>query len=108
MPIHLALKAVERNTYFVTIGFKDENEAAVVPTSISWTLKDNLGQIVNSRSAVSFTPVASTITIVLSGNDLVYSRGGDSRTLTIEAVYNSSFGNGLPLRGSVLFPIEPL
>ena len=61
--------AIEQSTYVITASFTDETGAAVVPNSVTWTLVNGDGQVVNSRSAVSVTP-ASSVTIVLSGDDL--------------------------------------
>lgn len=99
--------AKDKSSYFVTATFTDENGAAVIPTSIKWSLRSGSGATVNSRSQVTFTPPDDTITIVLSGADLAYSSGA-SRIMTIEALYNSTLGNGLPLNEEFSFDIEDL
>lgn len=106
MPVTLDEQAVERSTYVVDVAFYDEDEAAVTPTAVTWTLTDELGNVVNSRDAVTVA-AASTVSIVLSGLDLAV--GGDLvgvwRRLLIEATYDSSLGTGLPLKDEVRFKI---
>lgn len=105
----LSVKAGEESTYIVTAVFSDADGTTVVPVSASWSLRDSNHNIVNSRQDVSITP-ATTITVVLSGDDLVYTpitKG--TRVFTIKAVYNSStYGNGLTLNDECTFEIDPL
>lgn len=101
--------ANEQSTYAITISFTDETGAAVVPSSATWTLTDTQGQVVNSRSAVAISALAASKTIVLSANDLsLAGYFGRDRVLTIEAVYTSSLGAGLPLKSEVRFTITDL
>lgn len=101
--------AFEESTYAITISFTDETGAAVTPSSATWTLTDSQGQVVNSRSAVSISSLAASKTIALSGNDLsLAGYFGVERVLTVEAVYTSSLGSGLPLKQEVHFNITPL
>jgi hypothetical protein len=99
--------AIEGSTYIVTSSFFDETGAAEIPTAIKWSLRDENGAIVNSKSAVSVTP-ASTITIILSGADLAYTSNQSKRVLTIEAVYTSTLGAGLPIKDEYDIPIRNL
>lgn len=101
--------AIEESTYAITISFTDETGAAVVPSSATWTLTDTQGTIVNSRSAVAISSLASSKTIVLSANDLsLAGYFGNDRILTVEAIYTSSLGAGLPLKQEVRFTITDL
>jgi hypothetical protein len=93
-------------TKFVTVSFKDENGDAVVPNSVKWSLSDPEGSTINGRDEVSETP-AEEVTVVLSGDDLMYADGGD-RVLTIKAEYDSTLGNGLPIREEARFNIRDL
>ena len=93
----LTARAIEGSTYVVTIPFTDEDGDAVTPTAITWTLTDEDGQVVNSRHEEVVTP-ASSIDIVLSGNDLP----ADGHLvwmlyLLVEALYDSTLGSDLPL-----------
>ena len=101
-------EAVEKSTYVVTLSFTDEAGAAMVPSSCQWSLRDNSGGIVNSRSSVA-TVVATAISIVLSGEDLVYEKNSRGiRTLTVEAVYDGAYGSNLPLNEEFTIPIRQI
>ncbi len=102
--------AYERSSYVVTASFYDEDTAAVIPNSIAWTLTDDTGGVINSRSAVSAV-ASTTINIVLSGADLPIPSGSyEDRYLylTIYALYNSSLGSSMPLRSEVKFQVKNL
>jgi hypothetical protein len=101
-------QAVERSTYVITTTFTDESGAAVVPTSCTWSLRNNAGEIVNSRSSVA-TVIATAITIVLTADDLMYEPTvNTTRVLTIQATYSSDIGAGLPLVDEFVIPIRPI
>lgn len=110
MTITLATRAKERSTYVITVSFTDDADLPVAPTTLTWTLTDLSGNVINSRSAISATPTASTMKIVLSGNDLalVSTAPNNTRAVLFEGVYNSSAGSNLPLRDQVQFQIEDL
>jgi hypothetical protein len=101
-------EAIERSTYAVDLSFSDEDGTAMVPDSLTWSLRNSAGAIINARSSVA-TVVGTTVTIVLSGADLSYEPSvGSSRVLTIEATYTSSLGAGLPLKDEYTIPIRDL
>jgi hypothetical protein len=101
-------EAVEGSTYVVTVTFRDEAGVTMVPSSAEWALRDNTGAIVNSRSGVALTP-ASSVSIVLGAADLIYEENSSSmRTLTVEAIYDGTYGNNLPLADEYTFSIRPL
>jgi hypothetical protein len=103
--------AKEQGTYIVTGTFKDEDGAAVTPDSITWTLTDSSGTVINSRQDVSETPAAS-VEIVLSGDDLSILSGETaskvSRHVTFEAVVDTDAGSNLPVKDEAVFPLENL
>lgn len=103
--------AVEKSTFAVDLAFTDEDDAAVAPDSVLWTLTDEDGNVINDREDESETP-GSTMTILLSGDDLAFQAGesGESvwRVLTIEATYTSDLGARLPLKDSLKFPLRNL
>lgn len=110
MSIELETHAVEKSTFLVTASFKDAAGDAVVPNSVTWTLTDKEGTVINSRTGESETPAAS-IDIVLSGLDLAIQAGESyfgERILTVEAVYNSTEGTNLPLKAEVHFIVDNL
>jgi hypothetical protein len=101
--------AVEKSTYGITVPFVDEDGEAVTPTTAVWTLSDDRGNVINSRSDVAISPLASTVQIVLTGADLALSANDRGhRRFTVKATYNSSLGSGLALNSEVRFWIEPL
>lgn len=100
--------AVEGSTYIVNVTFKDEAGESMVPVTAEWSLRDNTGAIVNSRTAVPITP-ASTASIVLSGADLAYESNSKSmRVLTVVGTYDGTYGANLPLAEEFSFGIRPL
>jgi hypothetical protein len=109
MATQLTETATEGSTFAVQVAFTNEDGDAVTPSAITWTLTDLAGTVVNSRSDVSVGSPASTINIVLSGNDLLLTGYvGEVRVLTVEATYTSALGSGLPLKEAARFMIEPL
>lgn len=105
----MALTAAnEKSTYVVTATFADEDGNSIIPDSVTWTLRNNYGEVVNSRTAVTAT-AGTTVTIVLSGDDLVYEANSLSlRTLVIEATYTSSYGAALPLKEQTSFAVTDI
>lgn len=100
--------AVERSTYVVTISFYDEDDNPVVPSSVTWTLTDEDGVVINDREDVVATP-ATSLEMVLSGLDLAVSgQVTATRILTVSGVYDSDAGSDLPLRAHVRFSVEGL
>lgn len=106
MPTTLTTRATDESTFVITAAFADEDGVAVVPNSASWTLTNDRGGVINGRTAISATP-ASSIEIVLSGDDLSYTDGA-YRILTIQATYDSTLGSNLPLNDQVIFAIDNL
>lgn len=107
MPTTIAIAPHEESTLVLALTFTDASGGAVTPSAVTWSLHDDSGTVVNSRSNVSATPGA-TVTIVLSGADLAMPTTDRRRVLTVDAVYTSTEGVGLPLRDIVRFMIQPL
>lgn len=98
----------EEATAKVTVSaFTDESGASVTPTAITWTLTDRLGNVINSRTGVSVTP-ASSVSFLLTGDDLGIGSYGRQRVITIAVTYDSSLGSGLVAREQAYFTIEDL
>ncbi len=109
MPATLTTHAVEKSTYVITVALTDEDGAALTPDSLTWTLTDDQGNVINSRTAVSIAVPAASNDIVLSGADLAVDVAkGTKRKLTLEGVYDSDYGNDLPLKEEVEFEIDDL
>lgn len=109
MPTTLTTRAVEGSTYIVTAAFTDEDDNAVTPNALTWTLTDRYGNVVNGQEDEVLTPDTS-VDIVLTDDDLQV--GDDEKvtllTVTIEGTYNSSYGNNLPIKDSCTFPVDGL
>lgn len=109
----LTTEAMEEGSYFITVSFYDEDDAAVIPNAgtIYWTLTDSAGTVINSRDYEAETSAAS-ITIELEGSDLAIQAGETAalvrRRLTILWVYNSDLGNNKPAKAEVIFLIRNL
>lgn len=102
--------AIERSTYVVKVSCFDETTTVVIPNSAVWTLTDDTGGVVHSRSAVALTP-STEMSIVLNGADLPIADGGYGDRdlyLSIYATYNSTLGTSMPLRHEVRFQVKNL
>lgn len=97
--------AIDQSTYFVEAAFQDEEGVPVVPSTLSWSLYDGDGDIVNSKLDEAITPAAS-VTICLSGNDLIHAGDlpKDFRCVLFKGTYTSTFGEK-PIRKSAEFYI---
>ena len=102
----LTLEAPEEGTYPVTVAFFDEASVAVQPTSATWTLTNDRGEVINSRSTVALTGLSTTKTILVQNDDLVVGDYGIHRHLLVEYVYTSSLGSGLRGKSQVNFTIR--
>lgn len=103
------VKPAEKGTAKVTASFTDEAGTAVSPNggTLTWTLTDQRGTVINSRSAVAISS-SSTVNVVLSGDDLSLALGDPIRVITFECLYNSTLGSNLPLKIQGIFTIENL
>ena len=103
----LTVQATNEGTYIVTGTYKDEAGDAVTPQTMTWSLTDENGKVINSRDATSITPSTSN-SVVLSGDDINKDKGGIHRVFIFDGTYNSvTYGNGLVLRGQASFDIGP-
>jgi len=107
MPVKLALPANEESTYVIQATFTDEDGAPVVPSAVSWSLRNRHGVIVNDREDIAIAP-ESQLDIVLYGDDLDVEAHGRLRVITISATYDSDIGQGMPLTEEAELMITPL
>jgi hypothetical protein len=108
MPTDLSVDAIEESTYVITAAFTDEDDNPVAPnTGLVWHLTNPDGDIVNSREDVSITP-ATTVTVVLQGDDLAIASDIEKRIFTIEGTYDSTLGAGLLLKDAARFNVVSL
>jgi len=100
--------ATENSVYGIEIDFQDMTGTPVSPNSLTWTLTDETGHVVNNRYQES-APLNSSIIVILNNNDLaVYPTTGLKRFLLVEVEYDSTYGTGLTLKAECEFRIEPL
>lgn len=112
MPTVLSVHPNEQGTLILEYTFKDEDDVPSTPnTGLTWSLYKRVNKVatvVNSRLAVPIAS-ASTVTIVLSGDDLALTAGeSKTRYVLFSGAYNSSLGSNLPIRDEVAFSIRDL
>lgn len=101
----LIQKANEKSTYIIQFTFTDEVGTSKAPKSFSWIFSDEYGTIIRQDTE---TVMAPTISVVLTGSDLVYVSGSKKRIITGIATYDSDdYGDDLDLTGDACFEIEP-
>ena len=111
MPATLAVHAKEKSTYIVTMDFTDEDGSAEIPTTITWTLSNIAGTVINSREDIAVAVPAASVDVLLKGDDLQLLTGEVNqgvRVFTVEATYLSLLGADLPLNASVRFIVDNL
>lgn len=100
-----AVTVKDESSAVATFTYTDEDSAAVTPASVTWTLTDVNGNIINSREDVSIAVPSTTNSVMLSGDDLNRD-DGEIRVITCDAVYTSAtYGVGIPLRDQGQFKI---
>jgi hypothetical protein len=103
-------RVAEKSTPTFQVSFVDESGVAVIPLTATWSLKDVAGTVVNSRSAVSMAPMASTKNITLAVADTTFGASENGplaeRKLIVEYTYTSDMGIGLSDKVATRFFIE--
>ena len=95
----------ERGSADFTISFA-KSAVSVAPTTITYSLSDSDGTIINALSNVSVLTPATSVTVTLSGTDLsIVNTYNVDRVLTIKAIYG---GSSTPQNKEVTFAIERL
>jgi len=110
MPGAIKETAIEQSSFKVSVTFYDESGNAVSPDTMTWTLTDEDGSVVNERENVTISDPSSSESILLQGDDLAVD-GNDKvkRKITFEGTYTSAeFGAGLPLIDESTFTIIPI
>lgn len=110
MPEFLDEKAVEESTFSITAAFTDSAGNAVVPNSLTWSLSDRDGTIINSREDVAIATPAESNTVVLFGDDLALADTDNPvRVFLIQGDYDDPvLGAGLPIKDEAIFEISNL
>ena len=107
----LSKQAAEDGSFIIQATFKDEDDVAVIPNAgLIWSLTDKDGTVINSREDVSIVS-ASTINIVLSGDDLQIvdqDCSEEERRVIVEGAYDGSLGSDLPIKSVAVFMVVNL
>ncbi len=106
MPTKLTLKANERSTYVISLAFTDETDAPMTPNTMTWTLTDTLGNVINSREDVVMTGLSTIANVVLHGDDLVIESYGCKRKVSFQGTYDSTYGSGLEYADECTFEMN--
>jgi hypothetical protein len=103
----LTTVADEGSTYIVRATYYDEDDTAVTPDSVTWSLVDGDGHIVNSREDVSIAVPSTYNDIVLGAADLRCKGTRDaSRTMIVKYVYDSATVTNAPGIAQVSFQVH--
>ena len=110
--------ANEEGSFPVRVNYGlDYNGSAITPTTMTWTLTDKDGTIINSREDVSISSPSTENEVFLSGDDLAIQSGETSkdevsRYLLMEGTYAVTIGSttytGKPIKGEYHFKIKNL
>jgi hypothetical protein len=103
--------ADEGSSFYLQFSFLDEQipPVAFVPDTLFWALTDMNGNAINSRSSVTVSVPASTLSIALTGADLNLA-GNDigARLITIWGTWTSgTFGANQTLLFQAQFNVQP-
>ena len=110
MKATLTTSAYPSGGYQITSAFKDEDGDDVTPNAgLTWTLKDDKGDVINSRTAVAMTEAAS-IETWLTGDDLASQGVEDNglRVFSLDGTIDSDGVANIPIDSAVIFPIDVL
>ncbi len=110
MTIRLTEKVNEESTAILRVTFTDSDGNAVIPQSATWTLSDRDNEVVNGKSDVTISQLASTVDILLKGDDLKLPFPRERvRRVLVKAIYDSStYGDDLPFNEEFEFTITDL
>lgn len=89
----------------IVVAFTDTDGTAVTPSSATWSLYNPSQQIVNGREDEVISPLSTSVTIVLSGNDVLYSDGANRRLVVTYTYDSSTLGNGVTDNKEITFNI---
>lgn len=105
----IMLDAIEElSTKAVVISFSYTNGGAsvdTVPKTLTWSLRDLNDAVVNGRENVPISVIGTSVSIVLSGEDLNIDGSGELRKLVLRGTYDSELGNDLPFTKEIRFPV---
>jgi len=102
----LDITAKDESAVEITFTYTDKDGIAVTPDTVTWTLTDFDGKVINSRKDVSIAVPSTKNSFLLQGDD-INTKDGLVRIVTCDAVYTSAtYGAGIPLRDQGQFNIS--
>lgn len=105
----ITVHAREENTYHISCQFSDENSVTCTAETLTWTLTDMDGNIINGRDGVAVSPASTTETITLTPTDTTIVSGqNNQRLFLVEWTYDSDYGTGLTGKKQAIFIIDDL
>lgn len=105
--VRLSKNADEKSTFAIDVELLDENDDPAVPNNdLVFRLTDENGVVINDLEDVELDS-DSSVTIVLTGDDLLIGEFGIHRALTLTCTYNSSLGTNLHYQKTLVFDIDP-
>jgi len=111
MPLILTGRAIEKSSVGVKIVVVDENGDDLIPTAATWTLTDLEGTVINLKEDVAISPLASEMTVLLSGDDLALTdqtNKFEMRLFTFEGTYDPGDASAASIKESGEFPVYNL
>jgi len=104
--------AVENSSYLIELTAYDELGQEVVPKTGTWSLTDTDGETINERANIVISPLAATMHVLLTGDDLALSAAfagtSELRVFIFEGTYDSIYGADNPLKDQLVFPVVNL
>jgi len=105
--VNVSKSAMRESSFFIKVELKDSAGSSVTPTSLSWTLVNEIGAVVNSKNAQVLTP-ASAMYILLEGDDLAIQdedNESEIRYILLTGVYDDIRKSGAVFKDTIMFSI---
>jgi hypothetical protein len=97
---HLETKANEESAYTITVS------CDFTPTAMKWSLTDEDGTVINSRSSVAVAVPSTSNTVTITGDDLEITN--ERKTLRIFTVYGTYNGGANKFADECTFYVADL
>jgi len=98
----------EGGTIVITVAFTDEDGSAEIPKTLTKTLTNSSGTVINGMDATACTGLAASMVFVLSGADLALADNDRVRHFLLEGTYDSTNGTDLPIKVEAVFSVQNL
>lgn len=99
----------ENGTIKISVSFTDEDGSAATPKTLTKTLTDSAGTIMNSIDGVAVSSLSSSMVFMLSGDDLgIPDSTKLRRNFLLKGTYDSSNGTDLAIVVEVVFNIKDM